>query len=81
MSRQSLGCSVLTGHPPEDGKSRTNCYWCPRWLKTNSGELVFALTADDFLLTDNGVSSKLTMCKVLWNVHCTMRLPTSTIAR
>jgi hypothetical protein len=53
----------------------------PALVKTNSGELVFALTADDFLLTDNGVSSTLTMCKVLWNVHCTMRLPTSSIAR
>jgi hypothetical protein len=38
---------------------RSNLVLVPALVKTNSGELVFALTADDFLLTNNGVPQTL----------------------
>jgi VWFA-related protein len=38
---------------------RTNLVLVPALVKTKSGELVFALTADDFILTDNGVPQPL----------------------
>ena len=38
---------------------RTNLVLVPALVKTKSGELVFALTADDFVLTDNGVPQAL----------------------
>ena len=38
---------------------RTNLVLVPALVKTKSGELVFALTADDFILTDNGVPQSL----------------------
>jgi VWFA-related protein len=38
---------------------RTNLVLVPALVKTKSGELVFALTADDFVLTDNGVPQSL----------------------
>jgi hypothetical protein len=38
---------------------RSNLVLVPALVKTNSGELVFALTADDFLLTNNGVAQTL----------------------
>ncbi len=38
---------------------RSNLVLVPALVKTKSGELVFALTADDFILTDNGVPQSL----------------------
>ena len=38
---------------------RTNLVLVPALVKTKSGELVFALTAEDFILTDNGVPQPL----------------------
>jgi len=38
---------------------RSNLVLVPALVKTKGGELVFALTADDFILTDNGVSQPL----------------------
>lgn len=38
---------------------RTNLVLVPALVKTKGGELVFALTADDFILTDNGVPQSL----------------------
>jgi VWFA-related protein len=38
---------------------RSNLVLVPALVKTKSGELVFALTADDFILTDNGVPQPL----------------------
>ena len=38
---------------------RTNLVLVPALVKTKSGEIVFSLTADDFLLTDNGVPQSL----------------------
>ena len=38
---------------------RTNLVLVPALVKTKSGELVFELTADDFILTDNGVPQSL----------------------
>ena len=38
---------------------RSNLVLVPALVKTKSGELVFALTADDFSLTDNGVPQSL----------------------
>jgi VWFA-related protein len=38
---------------------RSNLVLVPALVKTKSGELVFALTADDFILTDNGVPQAL----------------------
>src|SRR6201999_896985 len=38
---------------------RSNLVLVPALVKTNSGELVFALTANDFILTDNGVPQTL----------------------
>ena len=42
------------------------------WQRT--ARLRFCLLPHDSYL-------KMTRCKALWNVHCTMRLPTSSIAR
>jgi VWFA-related protein len=50
-----------TGAPSSAGSQvtalavRTNLVLVPALVKTKSGQLVFALTADDFILTDNGV--------------------------
>jgi VWFA-related protein len=38
---------------------RSNLVLVPALVKTKSGEVVFALTADDFILTDNGVPQAL----------------------
>ena len=38
---------------------RSNLVLVPALVKTKSGELVFSLTAQDFLLTDNGISQTL----------------------
>jgi VWFA-related protein len=40
---------------------RSNIVLVPALVKTKSGEAVFALKADDFMLTDNGVSQPLTL--------------------
>jgi VWFA-related protein len=40
---------------------RSNLVLVPALVKTKHGEVVFELTADDFLLTDNGVPQKLRM--------------------
>ena len=51
--------------PPSAGSQvpalsvRSNLVLVPALVKTKSGELVFALTADDFILTDNGVPQAL----------------------
>ena len=54
------------GDPPEAQAPQTstisvrsNLVLVPALVKTKSGELVFALTADDFILTDNGVPQPL----------------------
>jgi hypothetical protein len=38
---------------------RSNVVLIPALVKTTSGEVVFSLTADDFVLTDNGVTQPL----------------------
>jgi VWFA-related protein len=57
--------SAQSSAPPSDSSQvtslavRTNLVLVPALVKTKSGELVFALTADDFILTDNGVPQTL----------------------
>lgn len=45
--------------PPEPSspvlRARSNVVLVPALVKTKSGEVVFSLTADDFILTDNGI--------------------------
>jgi len=38
---------------------RSNLVLVPALVKTKAGEIVFSLTADDFILTDNGVPQSL----------------------
>jgi VWFA-related protein len=47
--------------PPQSGRIRTSStvVLVPALVKTKSGETVFSLTADDFILTDNGVQQTL----------------------
>jgi VWFA-related protein len=40
-------------------RARSNLVLVPALVKTKAGELVFSLTADDFILTDNGVPQSL----------------------
>src|ERR1700728_3308538 len=57
--------SAQSSEPPSAGSQvpalavRTNLVLVPALVKTKSGEVVFALTADDFVLTDNGVPQAL----------------------
>lgn len=59
-----------TAQPPADSQTntgtttisvRSNLVLVPALVTTKSGEVVFELTADDFLLTDNGAPQKLRM--------------------
>jgi VWFA-related protein len=61
-----VAASAQTSVPPSSPGSqvtalsvRSNLVLVPALVKTKSGELVFALTADDFILTDNGVPQPL----------------------
>ena len=60
-----VAASAQTSAPSSAGSQvpalsvRTNLVLVPALVKTKSGELVFALTADDFILTDNGVPQSL----------------------
>jgi VWFA-related protein len=52
--------------PPDEGSQaklrvRTNLVMVPVFVTTKSGEVVFSLTADDFVLTDNGTLQKVTV--------------------
>ncbi|MGC2164101.1 MAG: VWA domain-containing protein [Silvibacterium sp.] len=52
-AQQGTGTTTLT--------VRTNLVEVPALVTTKSGEVVFALTADDFVLTDNGAPQHLTL--------------------
>jgi VWFA-related protein len=61
-----VAATAQTSVPPSSPSSqvtalsvRSNLVLVPALVKTKSGELVFALTADDFILTDNGVPQPL----------------------
>jgi VWFA-related protein len=61
-----VAASAQTSVPPSSPGSqvtalsvRSNLVLVPALVKTKGGELVFALTADDFILTDNGVPQPL----------------------
>lgn len=61
-----VAASAQTSVPPSSPGSevtalsvRSNLVLVPALVKNKSGELVFALTADDFILTDNGVPQPL----------------------
>jgi VWFA-related protein len=61
-----VAASAQTGVPPSSPGSqvtalsvRSNLVLVPALVKTKGGELVFELTADDFILTDNGVPQSL----------------------
>jgi VWFA-related protein len=60
-----VAASAQTSVPSSPGSQvtalsvRSNLVLVPALVKTKSGELVFALTADDFVLTDNGVPQSL----------------------
>jgi VWFA-related protein len=61
-----VAASAQTSVPPSSPSSqvtalsvRSNLVLVPALVKTKSGELVFELTADDFILTDNGVPQPL----------------------
>ncbi len=60
-----VAASAQTNAPSSAGSQvpalsvRSNLVLVPALVKTKSGELVFALTADDFILTDNGVPQSL----------------------
>jgi VWFA-related protein len=60
-----VAASAQTSAPSSPGSPvpalsvRSNLVLVPALVKTKSGELVFALTADDFILTDNGVPQPL----------------------
>jgi len=64
LSLALFSCGVLSAQsnepPPLDAQVPalsvgTNLVLVPALVKTRSGEVVFSLTADDFVLTDNGV--------------------------
>ncbi len=63
----ALGCAGRgqTSDPSSAGSQvtalsvRSNLVLVPALVKTKGGELVFELTADDFILTDNGVPQSL----------------------
>ena len=52
---------------------RSNVVLVPALVKTKSGELVFALTADDFILTDNGVPQALRLDLIRIRSHSRWR--------
>jgi VWFA-related protein len=60
-----VAASAQTSAPSSPGSPvtalsvRSNLVLVPALVKTKGGELVFALTADDFILTDNGVPQPL----------------------
>jgi VWFA-related protein len=51
--------SPSTGSQPTDLSVRTNLVLVPALVKTKGGEPVFMLSADDFILTDNGIQQPL----------------------
>jgi VWFA-related protein len=58
----AAGLSAQQSDPPQTTLTvRTTLVEVPTLLKTKGGEVVFGLTADDFVLTDNGVPQKLTL--------------------
>ncbi len=52
------GQTSAPGSPVTALSVRSNLVLVPALVKTKGGELVFELTADDFILTDNGVPSR-----------------------
>ena len=60
-----VAAGAQSGEPSSAGSQipaitvRSNLVLVPALVKTKSGELVFSLTADDFILTDNGVPQSL----------------------
>ncbi len=51
----------LSTNPVTDLRVRSNLVLVPALVKTKAGEIVFSLTAEDFLLSDNGVPQRLQM--------------------
>jgi VWFA-related protein len=61
-SSAGTGSKQQTNETPQLGeriRSRSNLVIVPALVKTKAGEIVFSLTADDFILTDNGVPQSL----------------------
>lgn len=60
-----LGAAGLFAQQSDQGQTtltvRSTLVEVPTLLKTKGGEVVFGLTADDFVLTDNGVPQRLTL--------------------
>jgi VWFA-related protein len=65
LSAATLGAQTNPSQPASADTTtlsvRSNLVLVPALVTTKSGEVVFALTADDFALTDNGVSQRLRM--------------------
>ena len=69
-----LLCAVVDLLAQKDGTSqptltvRSTLVQVPALVKTKAGEVVFGLTADDFVLTDNGAPQHLTC--LLYTSRC-----------